>query len=114
MTYAVCPPGQGPELHTHHETWETFTVMKGRFRFSWGECGEESVELDPFDVLSIPPGVCRAFRNICDEEAVVQVVVSGGVHDMNDIDWPSTVTRRVAEACGGNVEPFRGIGMVFE
>ncbi len=84
MTMAVCPPGQGPGLHSHKETYETFTVMKGEFEFSFGEAGQ-SVTLQAFDVVSVPPGVYRAFRNVSQEEAVLQVVISGGVHDMNDI-----------------------------
>ena len=28
MTLAVCPPGQGPELHAHVKTYETFTVLR--------------------------------------------------------------------------------------
>ena len=32
MTLAVCPPGQGPSLHAHHQTYETFTVLKGPLR----------------------------------------------------------------------------------
>ena len=31
MTLAVCPPGQGPGLHNHVKTYETFTVLKTRF-----------------------------------------------------------------------------------
>jgi hypothetical protein len=27
MTLAVCPPGQGPGLHAHRQTYETFTVL---------------------------------------------------------------------------------------
>ena len=29
MTLAVCPPGQGPGLHAHRCTYETFTVLSG-------------------------------------------------------------------------------------
>jgi quercetin dioxygenase-like cupin family protein len=95
MTLAVCPPGQGPGLHAHRKTYETFTVLKGRFEFSWGDEGEESVVLDAFDVISLPPGVCRAFRNVGDEEGVLQVVISGGVHDMNDIDVPPAIGEQI-------------------
>jgi quercetin dioxygenase-like cupin family protein len=36
VTLAVCPPGTGPGLHTHHQTCETFTVLPGSFCFTWG------------------------------------------------------------------------------
>jgi len=45
MTLAVCPPGQGPGLHSHRQTYETFTVMKGRFEVSWNDDGSGSAVL---------------------------------------------------------------------
>src|ERR671922_402080 len=39
MTLAVCPPGQGPGLHSHRKTYETFTVLKGRFEVRWNDDG---------------------------------------------------------------------------
>ena len=48
MTLAVCPPGQGPSLHAHHQTYETFTVLKGRFEVTWNDDGNGRVELDEF------------------------------------------------------------------
>ena len=37
ITIAECPPGTGPSLHTHQQTHETFTVMKGRFKIYWND-----------------------------------------------------------------------------
>src|SRR3546814_1382747 len=31
MPHAVCPPGTGPSLHAHQNTYQTFTAMKRRF-----------------------------------------------------------------------------------
>ncbi len=87
MTLAVCPPGQGPELHAHVKTYETFTVLRGRFEVRWNDDGSERLELAEFDTISVPPGVCRAFRNIGDQEGILQVLITGGVHDMQDIDF---------------------------
>jgi hypothetical protein len=51
MTLAVCPPGTGPGLHTHHQTYETFTVLQGSFRVTWGDTGDKSAVLtQPFTV----------------------------------------------------------------
>ena len=85
ITYAVCPPGQGPSLHAHLATYETFTVMQGRFEVTWNDNGENRLELGLFDTISVPPGVCRAFRNIGNGEGILQVIISGGVHDRNDL-----------------------------
>ena len=87
MTLAVCPPGQGPGLHSHRQTYETFTVMKGRFEVRWNDDGSGRAVLELYDTVSFPPGVCRAFRNIGDEEGILQVIITGGVHDMTDIDF---------------------------
>lgn len=91
MTMAVCPPGQGPGLHAHRRTFETFTVLKGSFEFTWGDSGENSVVLDQCDTISLPPAVCRAFRNVSENEGILQVIITGGVHDMNDVDVPPVV-----------------------
>ncbi len=97
ITYAICPSGTGPTLHAHRQTYETFTVMKGKFQFFWGDQGEHSVVLDQFDALSVPPAVNRAFKNISDEEGVLQVVISGGVHDSRDIYFPKKTADDIRE-----------------
>jgi uncharacterized RmlC-like cupin family protein len=91
ITLAVCPPGQGPQLHAHKATYETFTVLQGTFEFRWGESGEHTQRLGPFDTFSVPPLVHRAFRNVGDVEGILQVVISGGKHDARDIYVPSAV-----------------------
>jgi hypothetical protein len=57
--------GQGPMMH-NHDTNETFTPMTGVWHCSWeNEKGEvESVDLNPLDVISFPPGAIRRFENI--------------------------------------------------
>src|SRR5437870_11790895 len=67
MTLAVCPPGQGPGLHSHRQTYEAFTVLKGRFEILWNADGSGRTVLEQFDTISIPPGICRAFRNAGEE-----------------------------------------------
>jgi quercetin dioxygenase-like cupin family protein len=107
MTLAVCPPGQGPGLHNHVQTYETFTVLKGRFEVTWGERGEGRVVLGRFDTISVPPGVCRAFRNVGRSEGILQVIITGGVHDMADIAFTANARKKI-EAVG------RGLSREFE
>jgi len=114
ITYAVCPPGTGPSLHAHRATFETFTVLKGKFRFSSGENGGETVELDPFDTLSVPPGVFRAFRNIGEGEGVLQVIITGGIHDVDDVYFPAGTAREVAAHGAQHLEYLKKSGMYFE
>lgn len=93
LSYGICPPGTGPTLHCHRDTYETFTVLKSRFRFSWGNEGEHSVELGPMDVISIPPGINRAFTNVGSDEGIVHVVISGNDH--NDAWFPSSTAEKI-------------------
>jgi hypothetical protein len=50
----------------NHDTNETFIPMTGVWHCSWeNEKGEvESVDLNPLDVISFPPGAIRRFENI--------------------------------------------------
>jgi len=113
MTLAVCPPGQGPGLHAHRQTYETFTVLKGRFEVSWNDDGSERALLELYDTISFPPGVCRAFRNIGDEEGILQVIITGGVHDMTDIDFAEEAKRRIEALRPGLAREFEQAGFTF-
>ena len=56
MTLAVCPPGQGPGLHSHRQTYETFTVMKGRFEVRWNDDGSGARGPRPVRHRVLPAG----------------------------------------------------------
>ena len=113
MTHAKCPPGTGPSLHAHQQTYETFTVLRGRFEVTWNDDGAHRVELDEFDTISVPPGVCRAFRNIGEDDGLLQVIISGGVHDMSDIDFPKGTATQLAAFGEDVVRQFEERGMTF-
>ena len=113
LTLAQCPPGTGPSLHAHRQTFETFTVMRGRFEVYWNDKGENRVELDLYDTISVPPGVCRGFTNISDEEGILQVIISGGVHDMNDIDFSTSSGEKIEAIQPGLVKEFEKTGLTF-
>jgi quercetin dioxygenase-like cupin family protein len=114
MTLAICPPGQGPGLHSHRETYETFTVLGGKFEVTWNDNGENRLELDVFDTISIPPGVCRAFRNIGTVEGILQVLITGGVHDMNDIAFSANAAAKIESSAPGALEHFKEAGFRFD
>ena len=113
MTLAVCPPGQGPGLHAHRQTFETFTVLKGRFEVTWNDDGSQREVLELFDTVSFPPGVCRAFRNIGAEEGILQVIITGGVHDMADIDFSEDARRRIDAVRPELSREFEKAGFTF-
>jgi mannose-6-phosphate isomerase-like protein (cupin superfamily) len=64
LGYCKAKPGKGPLMH-NHDTNETFIALTGRWRCEWNE-GQamESVDLEPYDVISFPVGVARRFMNV--------------------------------------------------
>ena len=113
MVHALCPPGQGPELHSHKQTFETFTVLSGTFEVRWNDDGDERTVLEQFDTISVPPGVCRAFRNVGGTDAILQVIISGGVHDMQDIDFSAPIADKLAAVSPDALAYFEKVGFTF-
>ncbi len=62
---------------------------------------------------SFPPGVCRAFRNIGEAEGILQVLITGGVHDMTDIDFSEDAKRRIEAVGSGLSKEFEKAGFSF-
>jgi mannose-6-phosphate isomerase-like protein (cupin superfamily) len=68
LGYCKARPGKGPLMH-NHDTNETFIAMSGRWRCEWNEGDAmQYVDLDPYDVISFPPGVARRFMNVTYDE----------------------------------------------
>ena len=103
MNVSTMPPGQGPCLHSHESTYETFVVLQGEIEFSVGPEGEESVTLGQWDTFSCPPGVYRGFRNSGASEAVLLTVISGAVEARDDVCMPPGVGREIEQRFGDNV-----------
>ena len=81
LGYCRAKPGCGPMMH-NHDTNETFMPVAGVWRITWeGDAGNESVELDPLDVISIPPHLHRQFHCLsapAGKAKGVMLVVIGG------------------------------------
>lgn len=114
ITLAVCPPGQGPDLHSHRNTFETFTALTGRWEVFWNDDGSARTLLEPFDTISVPPGVSRGFRNVGAEEAILQVIITGGVHDLNDIAFRPAAAQKIRALSAGALEAFEKVGFKFD
>ena len=113
MTIAKCTPNQGPGLHNHQATFETFTVLKGKFLIAWNDDGSEEIILNELDTISIPPGVCRSFKNISNEEGLLQVIISGGIHDMNDIAFTKVAKDQMEKIESNLSKKFEDVGFKF-
>jgi len=114
MTIAACPPNQGPGLHAHHKTYEIFTCLKGAFKIQWGDDGQHETILNQFDTISVPPGVNRCFTNISDEEGYLQVLITGGIHDLNDIAFPPSVAEKLDQTGPGVLDEMKKVGLRFD
>jgi mannose-6-phosphate isomerase-like protein (cupin superfamily) len=96
MNLVRCDPGKAAPLH-NHLTQEVFVALTGRWEVFWGPLGARSVSLEPWDTISIPPGVSMGFRNVGAEPAYLLGMASGS--DPGMINWPAQV-RAAALAVG--------------
>tara|TARA_Y100001934_G_scaffold275583_1_gene370347 strand:- start:797 stop:1303 length:507 start_codon:yes stop_codon:yes gene_type:complete len=96
VTYVGADPGKGAALHAH-TTVEVFYAMSGRWAVFWGDEGENEIELDTFDMVSVPVGVLRGFRNISNEHAYLMAILGG--QDAGKVSWAPAVLEK-AEGTG--------------
>ena len=94
VTYVGADPGKGAALHSH-PTVEVFIPMSGRWAVYWGDDGEQQIELGPWDVVSVPVGVLRGFRNIGDSHAHLMAIIGGT--DSGKVGWAQSVLDRARE-----------------
>lgn len=116
LAIAECPPGDGPGLHNHEITTETFFCLEGTFEVTWGDQGEHKVVLEPMDLVSVPQGVMRAFRNISDVTGRLFVTIELGAPGSNDrVAYHPEVAEELAEEFGAEtVETLKEIGFKFD
>ena len=96
------PPGCGPAWHTH-DYIESFFILKGPWRFHWGNSNDpDEVEgyfdLDEWDMISLPPGMYRRFEYIGEEVGwFFAVLESHKVFEGKDPYWAPKVEKAAAE-----------------
>jgi len=109
-----CPPGNGPGLHVHMKTHETFMALSGKWKIVWGDNGEESITLEPYDLIAVPPRVTRQFINVSDQDAHLLVVIQGKPEDFDDVDRPRATAEAIERKHGrAMVEKLEGLGWRF-
>jgi uncharacterized RmlC-like cupin family protein len=104
VNVAQCPPGNGPMLHAHQRTRETFFCLRGRFEVRWGDRGEHRTMLEEFDLVAVPPNVSRAFTNVTDQDAYLLVMIQGGNDDLNDVAYSPEVAQQITQRFGPQVK----------
>ena len=106
LNYAVVgdtamPDGNGPAYHTH-DYIECFFPLEGKWRFWFGNDPDtepvDYVDLEKWDLISLPPGLWRRFENIGSEPAwCFAVLEAHEVFEGKDPYWSSTVIRKAKE-----------------
>ncbi len=103
VVIAECEARNGPGLHVHQNSTETFTCIQGRFRIEWGDNAEHAIELNLFDTISVPPGVMRRFENIGDETGLLYVILQGNEHRLRDVEFAPGLGEELREQFGDAV-----------
>jgi quercetin dioxygenase-like cupin family protein len=97
VSYIVVPPNGGAGLHSH-KTAEIFIPMNGELNVLIGDEKEELV-LQPLDVISVPVGVMRGFRNRTGKDLTILAMV-GGHTGGGSVTWHPEVLDRAARDTG--------------
>jgi len=116
VSIAECEPGNGPGLHRHLNTVENFMCLSGRFEIAWGDNGEHSLVLDPLDMISVPRGENRRFRNVSNETGrLLVMIVPETDQQIDPISYAPSLAREIETEYGkGALEGLRKIGFKFE
>jgi uncharacterized RmlC-like cupin family protein len=110
----TCPPGNGPGLHVHYKTHETFLALTGKWEIQWGDKGEETIVLEPFDLIAVPPTVTRRFVNVGAEDAHLLVIIQGRQEDFDDVDRVPETAAAIARKFGPEmVRTLESLGWKF-
>lgn len=96
VTYIGAEPGKGAALHSH-DTVEVFFAMTGCWALYWGDDGEQEIEMETLDMISVPAGVLRGFRNTGDSHAYMMAI--HGATDAGRVTWSPKILKR-AEKTG--------------
>ena len=116
VSIAECEPGNGAGLHRHLNTVENFFCLSGRFQIAWGDHGEHTLVLDPLDMISVPLGENRSFRNISNETGRLLVMIVPVTEEQVDpISYAPSLAKEIQDEYGKTtLEGLQKIGFKFE
>jgi mannose-6-phosphate isomerase-like protein (cupin superfamily) len=116
VSIAECEPGNGPGLHRHLNTVENFMCLSGRFEIAWGERGEHTLVLEPLDMISVPRGENRSFRNASSEPGRLLVMIVPETAEQADpISYALSLAKEIENEYGRTaLDGLQKIGFKFE
>ena len=74
---------------------QVFMPLTGTWSIQWGDQGENELTLGQWDVVSVPTGIMRGFRNESAGEAYMLAIVGGD--DPGRVAWASKVMSAVRD-----------------
>ena len=92
LNFISCEADCGIGVHAH-ESDEAFVILTGNWLISFGESNPTEIELQPFDVVSVPPNIMHGATNISDSKAFLLAVQ--GAHRGATIEWSQQLVDRV-------------------
>ena len=115
VSIAECEPGNGPGLHRHLKTIENFFCLCGRFEIAWGDHGEHTLVLEPLDMISVPRGENRSFRNTSNELGRLLVMIVPETDEQVDpVCYAPSLAKEIEKEYGRTaVEGLQTIGFKF-
>jgi uncharacterized RmlC-like cupin family protein len=82
------PAGARSRPHYHANCESAVYMLSGRLLVRWGDNLEESVQLDPGDLVYVPPRETHILENLSDAEAAEYVVARDAPHeDSVEVPW---------------------------
>jgi uncharacterized RmlC-like cupin family protein len=90
--------------------------LSGRFEIAWGDSGQHKLVLEPLDMISVPRGENRSFRNVSSETARLLVMIVPESNEQNDpISYAPSLAKEIENDYGkGALEGLQKIGFKFE
>lgn len=83
-------PGARSRPHFHASCESACYMLSGLMRVRWGERLEESVVLEPHDLLYVPPGETHVLENLSDTDPATYVVARNRPsEDSVEVPWVS-------------------------
>ena len=116
VSIAECEPGNGPGLHRHLNTVENFLCLSGRFEIAWGDRGQHKLVLEPLDMISVPRGENRSFRNVSDDTGRLLVMIVPETDQQSDpISYAPSLAKEIENNYGRSaLDGLQKIGFKFE
>lgn len=95
LAWLRAEPGAGVSEHRHDEP-QVLIVKDGRWRVTLNREDPTSVEIGPFDTLSVPPGAWRRIESVGDDTGLLVAMTRGDGRVR--LDWADEVRKAARDA----------------